>query len=500
MILTKEVEVNLCNRNINIYKEKGYEIPDIIDKNTKINIKVEDLSNGSHVIVESICDNCGKISKNEWCFIVNKRKENGNTYCINCARKLYGGENSHITKLNKGISFSQWCKKNNLDDILNLWNYELNKQTPDEISYSSNKRFWFKSKDNPNNNELKIIGGFVNDYKLKQIPKIPKNFYSFGNWCEDNIGGNLLKKYWSNNNSFSPFEIRYGSSKKILLICQTCNTEITTTPKKFIRYGCTCHKCSDGLSYPNKLMYNVLEQVKIKFETEKIFPWCKYYFNGKYRTGKYDFYFELNNNKYIVEMDGEFHIRDNKMNGRSRRESKFIDNEKDKLANQHGIKIIRIDSVKSDLNYIKSNILKSDLNLILNLNNINWKDCEIYAINSLVKKVCDLWNSGIHNTLIISNILNIHKSTVLKYLKKGTQLKLCNYDVKIARAEGRNNKNIYCVELNKVFINAVEARKDLNIDSSSILKACKNKPKHKTAGGYHWMYYEDYLKQQQLSA
>jgi group I intron endonuclease len=43
---------------------------------------------------------------------------------------------------------------------------------------------------------------------------------------------------------------------------------------------------------------------------------------------------------------------------------------------------------------------------------------------------------------------------------------------------------VLCVELNRVFENATEAGKELNIDSGAILKCCRGE--RKTCGGYRW--------------
>lgn len=45
-------------------------------------------------------------------------------------------------------------------------------------------------------------------------------------------------------------------------------------------------------------------------------------------------------------------------------------------------------------------------------------------------------------------------------------------------------KPIYCVELDKYFINASAAGRELYIDQSAINKAIKGHTK--TCGGYHW--------------
>lgn len=48
----------------------------------------------------------------------------------------------------------------------------------------------------------------------------------------------------------------------------------------------------------------------------------------------------------------------------------------------------------------------------------------------------------------------------------------------------RNRTNVYCIELGKVFNDSTEAGKELNIDSSAVLKCCRGE--RKTCGGYHW--------------
>ena len=49
-------------------------------------------------------------------------------------------------------------------------------------------------------------------------------------------------------------------------------------------------------------------------------------------------------------------------------------------------------------------------------------------------------------------------------------------------------KKVQCIETQEIFDSIKEASKAVGVDSSSIIKACKGK--RKTAGGYHWAYYE----------
>ena len=91
MLITKEVEVTLGVRNIRYYENLGYKIPKYEDRNhnmcvkrgTKINVKIEDLSEGSNVNVEYECDNCHKIFSTRY-DTYSKHNDNGKTICPYC--------------------------------------------------------------------------------------------------------------------------------------------------------------------------------------------------------------------------------------------------------------------------------------------------------------------------------------------------------------------------------------------------------------------------------
>ncbi len=54
----------------------------------------------------------------------------------------------------------------------------------------------------------------------------------------------------------------------------------------------------------------------------------------------------------------------------------------------------------------------------------------------------------------------------------------------------RNKIPVYCIELNKTFVDATTASKELSIDSSGILKVCRNE--RKTCGNYHWKFNKNF--------
>jgi very-short-patch-repair endonuclease len=185
--------------------------------------------------------------------------------------------------------------------------------------------------------------------------------------------------------------------------------------------GCAC---GDGVSYPNKFMYNLLTQLKVKFISEYTPVWVK--------PKLYDFYIPSLN--LIIEMDGYFHSNYNNMNGQSKEESKSIDNQKDQLAKQHNIKMIRIDCDYKSSNrfdYIKENILNSELLEYFNLKYIDWIKIEKFTASNLVKEVCKIKNDNPNIiTREICELVGLKKCCVIKYLKQGTKLGWCYYNPK----------------------------------------------------------------------
>lgn len=203
-----------------------------------------------------------------------------------------------------------------------------------------------------------------------------------------------------------------ASGKKIYAICPDCG-EIRKNPISIHQIYCnksiSC-PCGDGQSYPNKFMYSLLKQLNIIFKSEYSPEWIK--------PRRFDFY--IPSKKIIIEMDGEFHFRDNGMNGITAEESQKIDTGKDRKAFEHEIYVIRINSKFSKLKSIKDNILESKLSEIFNLSNIDWLKCEEFALNNLIRKVYDLKrNDPQITTQQLVSIMDLSNVTILKYLKKG---------------------------------------------------------------------------------
>lgn len=224
-----------------------------------------------------------------------------------------------------------------------------------------------------------------------------------------------------------------ASGKRTEVVCPMCKTKKEIVISSIYRDKSISCICKDGLKYPEKFMFNMLNQIIKQNIIYQYSPqWCKFNFKNKIRRGFYDFYFELNDYKYIIETDGAWHKQDNTMNGQTKEESQFIDSEKDRLALEHRIEVIRINCEESELEFIKDNIIKSKLSVLFDLSIIDWDKCEEFALSNRVKEACELWNNKKEDetTKDICIIMKLQQKTVSRYLKKGNKYGWCFYDAK----------------------------------------------------------------------
>lgn len=223
---------------------------------------------------------------------------------------------------------------------------------------------------------------------------------------------------------------KYGksSNKKVLMVCPDCNSERMFSINQLDVLGKLPCKCSDGISYPNKFIMSILEQLGVKFETEKRFKWL----DNRY----YDFYIK-DYNCIIEAHGGQHYIQTNRKGARTLEEETKNDKIKKRKALENGISnYIVLNCSTSDREFIKDSILSSDLPKMLGFSeeDIDWLKCDEFALGNYAKYVCELWDSGRFNTTTeLCDYLGVSANAV-KYLKKGTELGWCNYD---GQAEAR---------------------------------------------------------------
>ena len=270
------------------------------------------------------------------------------------------------------------------------------------------------------------------------------------------------------------------SSKKVLWECPNCHKHVSASVCQVSYNGLYCKFCSDGVSYPMKFTMSVLEQLGIDFETEVCFNWAKFKYHKHIRSARYDIVFD----KYIIEVDGNFHFNPHSKSNMTLEDIHYIDSEKDKLAINNGYQMIRIDCRISNKDYIQNSICKSKLGDMYDLTNIDWDKCDLFASSSILKYVCDLWNeSNNPSRKYIQEQTGFGKNMVYKYLKKGSKLGICSYNPDVEKRKNWNNREkliesvatkVVCLNNRKVFDTLTNAGKWCNTMSlTNIVKNCK---------------------------
>lgn len=229
----------------------------------------------------------------------------------------------------------------------------------------------------------------------------------------------------------------YGanSHKKIDFKCTRCGEKINSRIDNVCNQGLCCKKCSDGLSYPSKFVYNFLQQLVSSdvLYTEKSFEWSQDILHANSKISgnkKYDFYISYSS-PIIIEAHGSQHFYDSFVrignNARSCEEEQENDRIKMNIAIQNGIAsdcYIQLDCKESNIKYIKNSIMSSNLPYLLNFteDQIDWVECDRFAISSRVYEACALWNNGMHTIKDIANKMKLHRDTIRSYLRRGEEL------------------------------------------------------------------------------
>lgn len=293
------------------------------------------------------------------------------------------------------------------------------------------------------------------------------------------------------------YKYSIGSGKYLLWICPYCKNEIRARiPDVIYNNGeLRCNRCSDGFSYPEKLMSNILYSLNIDYKLHFKIENSSFIFRNKNYYPEYDFLINYNNRKIIIEMDGNFHNRPHQHSHITIGETQYIDSQKDRLAIENGYEIIRIDCRTSDYDYIINSIKNSGLNTIIDLQKLNKIELEKISCKSILLESCDLYNTG-HKITEIAEKYKVHTATIREYLKRGTKLNLCTY-IPYKDSQGNGSKKVICLTTMTVYNSIVSAAIDTNICENCIISCCKHKTytcssKDGKLKNLVWLYYEEY--------
>lgn len=269
-----------------------------------------------------------------------------------------------------------------------------------------------------------------------------------------------------------PYKTPRFSNEEFEIKCPYCGTKKKIRPMN-LKDHIPCI-CGDGFSYPEKLFAALLNQLNIDYIyqlSKKHFEWCEKY--------KFDFYFVIDNQEYIIELDGGLGHKNGRIldpNSLNR------DKEKNRIAKEKKINLIRIDVNYSDINtrfeYIKTNIINK-LSNIFCFDNVNWKDVEYRSEKSLFQTIIDMFNDTDALPTDIAKDIKIDSCTVVRYLNKGNELGICNYNPndsqykyiqKVKKDENIIHKNFILLKVEKEnFYHIHKTISDFSKKSKSIL-------------------------------
>lgn len=330
--------------------------------------------------------------------------------------------------------------------------------------------------------------------------EISLNSRSKGSGCPYCKGKKILVGFndmWTTNpelanlllNPKDGYKYTQMSNTKIDWKCLECSTVITNKAPNYVCSGLRCQSCSDGISFAEKVIYNTLKVLGISFKKEMKFEWGD--------NKRYDFY--LFDYDTVIETHGGQHKDGGfeSMGGRNLEEEQENDRYKKEIADNNGISnYIEIDASDISLEVYTHKILESGLNEIIDISNICWEDIYLKSSKSLLVEVCSYWNSHEQNILKISEHFKISRNTVANYLKRGSEMNICHYNVEIAKTNSSliPKRSVVQLTVSNEFVaiwdSTCEAGRGNNISSKHISTCCKGK--RKTSYGFKWMYKEEY--------
>lgn len=272
-------------------------------------------------------------------------------------------------------------------------------------------------------------------------------------------------------------KIRPRSNKYFTMKCPICGYEKDMAVCNLYAAGFSCDKCSDGISYPNKFMRSLFDQIGIKYEIEKSFSW-----SGR---KSYDQYFPEYN--LVVENHGKQHYTNDFM-----RDDLAIDKLKKNMAELNGLTYLAIDCYKSETEYIKNSVMNSILPKLFGFteDNIDWQECNKQGLSSKVLQVCEDWNRT-QDYDYVAQKYKLAIPTIRSYIQRGIEIGLCNTEyycdiserISVCSQEAQA-KPIYSITDDIYFFSSHTAeeyykKQGLVYQAGSILRAAREEKEYK---------------------
>lgn len=407
--------------------------------------------------------------------------------CLDCTSD-YNSLVSHRTReKSTGCPYCSGRKVNHTNSLAALkptlakeWHPTKNKRkTPCQVTVGSNENIWW-------------LGECGHEWKTMINSRVGRE-----QGCPYCANVMLLQGFndmWTANpemakqllNPEDGYKYMQSSSGRVDWKCLECKNTIKNKKiNNVFNGGLSCPKCSDNVSFGEKVIFNLLKNSEIDFYYDANQSWSK----GR----RYDFYFLLNTEKYIIETHGKQHYVESRR-GRTLKEEQENDKLKEQLAKENGIdKYIVIDCRFSTLEWVRNSVENGKLKEIIDLDSVDWKEIGRQSEKSFVKEACDLWVGGLRSTLEISKTLKISSNTTVNYLKRGAKIGWCDY-YPVKGSEYTKRKIVkLSLEREKVDeYESISSAKELNgySNDNGIVRNCQGRTS--SYNGFEWMYKEDY--------
>lgn len=315
MLLSKYVQLQWNKNNKRIYENKGYPFTKYGDL---FDVKVEDLSKGSHDKIKYQCDFCGQ--------------------------EFSANYNNYMRRNNKTIDTCKYCKgqKNAIITLEDRQEslYNRVKQRCDELHYDL-----LTPKNSISGNESRI------KYKCPKHGVFDMKIANFliGKKCPQCYRDVSSEKYRLSKEEvvqrikdcggevINADEYINQSEKNLKIKCPDCGEIFVTSLCRFTQHGGqVCEKCrKSSESIGEKKIRYYLERNNINFKQEYYFDDCK---DKNYLP--FDFY--LPDLKTIIEFDGRQHFGSTTFFKHSQETTPIHDEIKNKYCEDNNINIIRI--------------------------------------------------------------------------------------------------------------------------------------------------------------
>lgn len=289
--------------------------------------------------------------------------------------------------------------------------------------------------------------------------------------------------------------LKASSNHYVELKCPHCGFQKEMLVYNLTNRGFVCPCCSDGFPTSEKFVSNILYELGIEFKKE-------------YRLSddrRYDFYIPSLN--MIIETHGIQHYTGSfrHLSGKGLAHEQENDRQKREMAINNGIThYIELDCRESSFNYLLNSIYNSPLNNLLELDKVDWEDVKKRMTSSIMLEVIEYFNTHNVSTKAIAREFQIGSTSVIRYLEKGTELGLCDYQRDGgAKTRGIKNKMNKTIMVQNGQIVRVEdsvsiMSEVLGFNSNSrICELCKGMGKHghfthsSKLGGLVGFYYAD---------